>query len=145
MTVGGGMGGRNTHTHIAKGIGWGIYNHTHAIIMQDRKVCYNACCIAAFIQCWERGTGTKTYEKMKTHFSNVGNENFNSEVLLLTDWQVLGAQALISFIDLVLLIWQNFKLIGACKILKIEQHFTVNPDHKNKMFKPLLTFSIYIT
>lgn len=44
-------------------IGWyRNHSHTHAIIMQDRKVCCNACCIAVFIQCWERGTGTKTYE-----------------------------------------------------------------------------------
>lgn len=55
----------NTHKKtVANSIGWyRIHNHTHATIMQDRKVCCNACCIAVFIQCWESGTGTKTYEK----------------------------------------------------------------------------------
>lgn len=68
--------------------------------------------------------------RRKTHFSNVGNENVNNEVLLLTDWQVLwggGAQALISFIDLVLFIWQICKLIGAYKILKTKQHLYSKP------------------
>jgi len=44
-------------------VGYHNHSHTHAIIMQDRKVCCNACCIAVFIQWWERDTGTKTYEK----------------------------------------------------------------------------------
>jgi hypothetical protein len=46
----------NTYkTNIANSIGcYCIHNHTHAIIMENRKVCCNACCIAVFIQCWER-------------------------------------------------------------------------------------------
>jgi hypothetical protein len=33
-------------------------------------------------------------EKNKTRFRNVGNENFNSEDLLLTDWQGLRGSGL---------------------------------------------------
>jgi hypothetical protein len=50
----------------------------------------------------------------------MGNENFINAVLLLTDWQVLGGgQSLISFIGLVLLIWQRCIHVGACEILEI--------------------------